>query len=521
MVTPSREKDAGALAARLVNAAQPPAGLATVRMLAAEAQAYHHLNPYPWFEFRQWKLETRGPYPRCMPFPRSAVRRSARWLFGKPVQITAPGNAKLEAWLRRQWQDNRMPTRMVAGAEKGGQQGGIALKFSFDREAETPLSIQTLSVVDQVRLYYHPHDRDRLLLARVQYPYYDAAVNKWFIYREEWTDAEEIHYEPQEARWVGSDINGVKAPQIAVVADGKTDPDRYARWQIATREPNPFQLIPLLPIRNLECDDTWGVGDLWGLFRVIDRVNLTYHLMDRSNQRDEPSLFFLDVDVEEKDAGRPLAPQENLSLKSDEDGAGAPRKGEVIQVEAKGTIRPHMVDYAKDLRQQVLLASGAVEVDPEAITGHGNLTQAVLMQLFAPLVELTEEKRKTYGEDGICKFLELVARGLKNAQGVTGMKVEEVAAVNPDDHDTYDVQLGWSPYFASAEDEKTITVSRLASEISQGLMTRERALQKVAVIEGIDDVAALEKDLKDWEPPVPPEAAPAQPGTPPAEKDKA
>ncbi len=483
------------LAALLIGVKRSPTGFEAIRGLAAEALAYHSLNPYPWYHFREWKVEERGPYPKCMPFGRTAVKRSARWLFGKPLQINVPADKRLETFLRQAWQDNRMPTRMVAAATRAGFEGGLALKFAFDETASPKLSIQTLSVTEDVRTYYDPHDRDLLLMARVQYPYWDPVDGEWYFYREEWTAEAEVHYFPIKATFQTPSYMGIRFPPIAVTSDGGKSPDDYEHWEIDTKRSgaNPFGVIPIVPVKNLDADEPFGMGDLWGLFRVIDRVNLTYHLMDKSNQFDsEPNLIFKDIDAERTDIDRPLAPGQPLSVKSDETLEGKDAQGEVILLEARGHLRPAMLEYAKDLRKQVLLDSGSVEVDQAEITNKGNMTQAVLTQVYAPLIELTGEKRKTYGEDGVCKFLELVAVGLKNA----GMPVDEVAGVDPGNHETYDVQIGWPDYFALTEDEKTAQVTRVEQEVGAGLNTHERAIETVARVENIEDVGKLKDELK-------------------------
>lgn len=491
------------LAAKLIGVQRAPAGYAELLQVAQEAEAYHALNPYPYWHFQEWKTEERGPYPRCMPFGRTAVLRGARWLFGKPVQINAgpqPGRGEkldnlLEKYLRQAWQANRMPTRMVAAATRAGYQGGMALKFAYNAQNPVPLSFQTLTA-DTVRCYYHPHNRNQLLMVRVQYPYQDPVTGAWMLYREEWTAEEEVHYAPIPAQIMPTYVNtpqgSVAGVPFFVAASDRELPDASGAWSDPQRQRNPFGVIPITPIKNLDADAAMGVGDLWGLFRVIDRVNLTYHLMDKSNQFDsEPNLIFLDVDIDQADGDRPSMPGQPRSLKSDEGAGGEKRQGQVILNEATGALRPQMMEYARDLRKMILAAASSVEVDQAEFTNKGNLTQAVLSQLYGPQIEITEEKRTTYGEDGICKFLETCAVGLTNA----GLRIPELKGVNPQDHDTYDVTLKWPAYFALAEEEKLSVVTRLNTEVSSHLMSQERAVEAVAVLEGVEDVADLLEEV--------------------------
>ena len=271
-------------------------------------------------------------------------------------------------------------------------------------------------------------------MARVQYPYFDAQDGKTYWYREEWTDQEEVHYDP--------------IPDELFTL-GKPIPDEYDGWRIRRRSRNPFGVIPITAIRNIETDDLWGVGDLWDLYRVLDRIHLTYHLMDKSNQFDsEINPIFIDARVDESDIDKPLQPGQPLQLQSDND----QNKAQVVLPEARGSLRPAMMEYARDLRRQVLDAASSVMVEPGDLTNKGNLTVAVLQQLYLPQIEITEEKRKTYGENGLCLFLSRMAQGLQRA-GVS-------LGVNESDEATYSVDLLWPAYFERSEDEKAAVTGR-------------------------------------------------------------
>ena len=78
------DKDIEKLAAGLIGTGSLPPGLDWMREHAREARAYHMLDPYPLYHFRDWKSEERGALPRCLPIAKSIVRRGARWLFGDP-----------------------------------------------------------------------------------------------------------------------------------------------------------------------------------------------------------------------------------------------------------------------------------------------------------------------------------------------------------------------------------------------------------------------------------------------------
>jgi len=478
------DSDVAAMAANLINTRHLPAGLPAVQATAAEAWAYHRLDPYPEHYFGGWKAEDRGPLPKCLPIARSIVRRGARWLFGQGVQIECAQNEELEVFLRGVWQANRMRARMRARAVHGGVEGGIVLKFAWaGPDAPVPAPISTLSVCEECRLYYHPHDRDRILMARIQYPYTEQSTGEQWYYREEWTDAQEVHYRPVR----GADLAAARAT-----------PDNFEGWQIASQEANPFGEIPLVHIRNTDTDQVWGEGDLWGLYRVLDRVHLCYHLMDRSNQFDsDTNPIYIDAELEGDDIDKPLQPGQPVLLKSD--GAGEGRQAKVQFPPAGNALRPQMMEYARDLRKQVLAAASSSEIDTAEVTNRGNLTQAVLTQLYLPQIEATEDKRISYGEDGIARLLELMARCLARIGALDG--------VSPDDPESYGVELVWPAYFELTQEERTALTGRLQEQELQGYVTHTRAVREVAEAEGRDP-DAVEEELEK-EPP-PPRAAPAE-----------
>jgi hypothetical protein len=469
-------------AAQLIGVRAVPAGLSRIKELALESRAYHVMDPYPFHHFRDWKTEDRGPLPRCLPVARGIVGRGASWLFSRAPQITVPGNATFETFLKSAWRAERMPARLVAMAKEAALDGGIVLKFAYDSKRKPqPLSISALSLIDQARLYYDPHDCENLLMARVQYRYFDAIVGRTYWYREEWTAEEEVHYFPLPDDQLGT-------------TKFRKDPDTFEGWTISSRAANPFGLIPCVHIKNLETDDAWGVGDCWDLYRILDRINLTFHLMDKSNQFDsEPMNVFLDVELDEHDIDQPLSPGQDLQLHTTPSADGTGQQGKVIPIEHAGRLRPAMMEYAKALKSEVMAAASSIEVDQAEFTNKGNLTVAVLQQIYLPLIRMTEMKRKVWGGDeecdgGLTSFFATIGQGLTNLGVSLGVT---------DDPDSYTAALGWHPFFQASEDEKTASVGRLQEEEVAGYVTHERAIEEVARIEGRDDVQQLKEDLEE------------------------
>ncbi len=461
---------------------QKPQDLVRLQRDAERAWAYHCLNPYPRFAYTSWKTEDLGPLPRCRAVPRRAVKRGARFLFGKGIEIRCAGNEALETFLRDAWTANKMPARAVAMAERGAVEGGVCLKFSYDPDAIPQLSIQTLSLVSQVRLYYHPHNRSRLLMARVQYSYYDAADGKTKWYREEWSDLNLVVYLPVDDEKIGR----------------TGDPDTYENWfkDEALSGPNPFRVIPVVPIKNIETDDLYGTGDLWELWGLIDDLNLVWYQMKRSNQFDsELNPWLIDAEVDDEDIDKPVKPGQPMDIKSSS--SDSSKQAKVVFPDGGNGLRTSMMDYAKELRREIEEATGTVSVDSDSVTNKGNLTQAVLHQLYQVLLETNAEKQKSYGQNGIEPFLEAVAKGLAYHK-VPGLGVTD----NPD---TWNVEVNWPASFELTNEEKLAVVGRIQEEEVAGYTTHDRAVETIAQLEGVHDVKALKEELAKEPKPTPTE----------------
>lgn len=412
--------------------------------------------------------------PACRPFVRHITTKGARWLFGKGLDFECD-KENLTEEINEIWEYNRMNQKMVAAARLAGQSGSIALKFSYDEENKgKEVNIQILDGTEYVRWYYNPHDVDELLMARIQYPY-QGDDGKFYWHREDWYPDKLVKYKPRPT----------SHSNMHDTLEGVTDVDEGEGWEPLPDEPNEFGVIPVTQVRNIETGGTFGAGDLWGLWQSIDQINFAYDLAHKHNQLAVwPKRVYIDL-MAEGDEAVIDGPGASESLLSEGD-----KPGQFLQVEVKGDVREHLDNFAKELLYMVYDSSGSVMLRTEDITNKGNLTQSVLTQLYAPLIETTGEKRDSYGENGVCKFLETMSIGLNNLKKGFG----EV-----------DVQAKWPEFFDLTEDELKILTERKTSMVGSGLITRERAVKEIARAEGMKDLDEIVKEL-------PPEPAPESGG---------
>jgi hypothetical protein len=461
-----------------------PPGYNMYCKLGMESRAYYRMDPYPFYGFTTWKTEELGPYPRCLPLVHSIINRSAIWLFGKQIKLGFPANEEIEKDFLRHWQLNNMDTRLVPMAKTGGQEGAIAIKFSYDgANKDKPLRFQILSNINQVKFFYDPHDAEELLMVRIQYPYQDFNDGNWYWYREEWTKEYEVHYKPIIISKYGM-MNSTLRLNLA--DPWYPDVDTKVPWEETQRLPNKFRVIPIVKIKNQSDGTEFGIGDVFGLTRTIDRINLTYHLMDKSNQLEiDPRIAYIDLVPEDQDsADMPTNPGGAISMKTrepEEEGQPNPTQGKIQLLESNGVIREHLNIYANELKQQLFDAVGAVFPRQEHITNKGSLTQSVLIQMFAPLLEVIGEKRKNYGPNGICKLYQTVVYALGNLGIEPYNKLKVSSLVD----EQLTVNITWFSQFMQSEDEKLSQVDRYNREVDAGFVLPRSAIVAISEMEEI------------------------------------
>ncbi len=477
----------------LIGTKNMPSHYGLIRSLSRTARAYHSLQPYPSYSnmTKNWKIEERGPFPRCRPFVQNIVNKGATWLFGKPITFRVAEEAKekpepgkkpkgkydeLNEKINKAWADNDMQSMSRVSAIIGANSGGVFVKFSYDETKDKPIQIDVLDPAEQVRLFWDPDNIDELLMARIQYPYYDAVKGQTYWMREDYTDQTHVTYKPIEMSVI-TGIGVFNDPYQAV-----DQIDGWDKWEEESREANPFGIIPGWYIRNRKNGTEYGEGDLWTMFDTIDQINFTRNLAHLDNQNSiDPTRAYIDLDA--ADGDQPGTGENKVEVLQSKAGDGTDKKqGKIQVIESNAAMRDPLDSFASELIRELYNAVGSVDLDPEDVTNKGNLTSAVMIQMYAPLVERTGEKRQCYGEDGYCVLFERMAKGLSTL-GVEGWEPVE------------DIQVVWPPYFEETEDEKTLLANRQAMLVESNLTTHEMAVREIANSDGIQDIDAHLSDV--------------------------
>lgn len=458
--------------------------------MAKMTTAYYFCNPYPWYGFNQWKTEDNGPYPQCYPIVTAIVDKSAHWLFGKPIQFTFNTNPEVMAEISNIWKYNGLDSKLETYAQRGGVCGSLFMMFQLDKEADAPVKVRIYEVPEHAILYYDPLDADKLLMVRIQFPMIDYDTGKTVWFRQEWTDELIVTYKPKEAS-VGT-FNLALSPYDFKATPGY-DTINDKEFEIEKSIPNPFGFIPGHEIKNKHGVSDFPVCDLYGLFGVIDRINLNYYLLDESNQlQKDPNYAVIDLEpVSDDDGLYPSGPGTITTLQTVQDDNGNVKQGDIKILESSGKVLPLIKEHIAELKAMIFDATGSVFLRQDSITNKGALTMSVLTQMYAPLIEATNKKRKSYGNEGIVKFINKLVFGL----GKLG--IEPFNSLKLESYSSKELvtNILWFEQFDISEVEKGQKSQRLMEECDGGYLEIEATVRLIAQMEELELTEDQVKEL--------------------------
>jgi hypothetical protein len=432
-------------------------------MLVSSLQSrdYYDGNPYPRHAFSsaQWPA-AKGPIPTALPYTETLIRESAEFVFrnGAP-QFSVADDDAADDLLQEIIEANSF--EWVALAENAGNQGAIAAKFSIDLDSPCPVRIAFLNIPQECRVWVDPHDVRRPLMARIQYPYRDLVDGRWYYFREEWTDTLHVTYFPKYAG--GEEVSDplFLPGYTANLGDGKG-------WVEEAREANEVGLIPVTVIRNRALSgNPMGEGDCWRLFRLMDRIALTMHGEDRSNQlHSEPIQVAINARI---DNDGPVLAGEPLEIRNDGD-----KPADFKLIEPSGAAREFSHRSIDKWEELLYAGAGLSRLDPHAVSNKGNMTALALTMIYSRTIATSDRKRKLWGEDGMCVLFRNILLALKRVGGV-----KEVAGVTEDTR----VSCTWPTYFEETPQDLETTTDRTAKQVDAGFLTPELGAERVAKAE--------------------------------------
>lgn len=268
----------------------------------------------------------------------------------------------------------------------------------------------------------------------------------------------------------------------------------------AYREPNKLGFVPVVVIENEDSPLDLSLGDFHRFRPILQRIDLGYHLMDISNQREAfPNLILLDI--EDSSFDRELEVGDAMIMQSLMNEEGEQLQGKAQMLESTGSIKTHMEKYLADQKSHLFEAKGVVMARAEEVTNKGNMTPAVMSQMYAPVTMKLLTRRSSFGRRGILEILKMLAKVTSVATGLEEDGMREIAQLHPLDFYN-DVQLHWfDAHFPIPELELKAKVDRILLERDANLIRPEDAVRKVAELERLPGASAwideMVKEYKD------------------------
>jgi hypothetical protein len=389
-------------------------------------------------------------------------------LFGRPITFKVYENPAASEWLNTVWRGSLMGSRALHMARVAGQCGTVALTFSYDEARRYPWQINVMDAFDDAIIEIPENDP------------WDATEMRVISSDEEQVRVTDymadvvITYKPFRRTDLNSSIGfitgGFNGTAMAAYLASKD-------LIVEKQEVNPLGIVPGWYAKNREGMGQFGTGDLWTMFEHIDALNLNCDLAYKHNQTEVyPRTVYRDVDPSENDSIKPMAPGQDIVVESMDD-----KNGDVYTLPSNSSVREHLKSDIETMIRELYDATGSVLIRMDEITNKGAMSGAVIEQLYAPLLEITTEKRATYGTAGIAEFGRrmLVAASNMNQIAYNGEEIE----------------ILWPSMLQLAEDDLYNIAKRQKLLLDSGLTTKKRAIEALAKSEGVLDLQSLTSEI--------------------------
>lgn len=429
--------------------------------------------------YTEWDETEKGPRPLIQPVPKRLVEIGAQFLFSQAPKFIFEDESKnedgntetppLQQLLDDIIEMNNFSDMLLPEARAAGVEGATVFKFAWTPQVkDRPISIQSQSAHDAT-WFRDDLDSGIVNMVRLQFKYSDSNNDFW-IYREDWTTDTFKLYD--KLKTTENDDNGV----FQQFVKGEWPSKSY---------PNAMGVIPYTYIYNRKLKGLMnGVGDYWDLFGMFDNLNHTAWLEHHSNQLDgDPIIALMNAGFEGT-----IKPGAVLQLT----GQGA----NIIRLEAGNGLRDAIRQYKVDTKQMIYDAAGYDDVDPAAITNKGNLTRAVWEMVYSKTLKTINEKRKHWGQPGLCQFFGDMLLGLSRLPDARAM-YPALTDVDENDRHSYTPIIQWPELFQITGEERTAIIADALASIDNGFLPRRRATEMVATAWGIEDTTMLLEEVAD------------------------
>lgn len=328
-------------------------------------------------------------------FGRLIVDKGSSFLFGQDVTSEAPGGGAAQAWLDECWRRNKRGLALQKLSVNGGVTGQAFAKLvPAPRPGDYPrvvvLDTQTVDVV------WADDDYEDVLEYQITSPRTETEQRRQLIQR-------------------------LDSGTWQIVDQVQDLPAQDGIWHTVRTSPWPYTFAPIVACQNLPApNDFWGIGDLTDdvihILLVLNRVASHYAKIIRVHAY--PKTWSRGLGSRTIRAGiddvinlpSETAELHNLEMQSD--------------LSSTAALLDRLLDYLSFISRTPKVALGAPDQE-------GALSGVAMQLRYAPLVEKTETKRRTYGDLLVELDRGLLALGGWGEQIVTQLHWPELLPSDP------------------------------------------------------------------------------------------
>lgn len=296
---------------------------------------------------------------------RVIVDKGVSFLFGQDVtfEIDETTTTPAEEWLASCWQANRQMTFLQKLALNGGVCGHVFVKIVLDPQYAYP----RLILLDPATVLpvWDPHDIERVLRYRIQYPATDPDTGKPITIRQ----------------WI--ELDGA----VWRITDQVSRADS-TQWVTTAENTWPYPWPPIVDCQNLpNPNEYWGLPDLGeDLLQLNESINFVLSNLAR----------IIRFHAHPKTWGRGFTAQQ-LKIAVDETIVLPSPDAELHNLEMESDLASSIALYER-LREALHEVARVPDVATGKLDRTGPLSGVALSILYQPLIEKTETKRRTYGD---------------------------------------------------------------------------------------------------------------------------
>jgi hypothetical protein len=294
---------------------------------------------------------------------RVIVDKGISFLFGQDIDFELDETRQTleEQWLQECWNANKKMTFLQKLALNGGVCGHVFVKIV----AGSPYPRLILLDPATVLPIWDPHDIERVLRYRIQYPATDPQTGKPITIRQ----------------WI--ELDGA----VWRITDQVSRADS-TQWVTTAENTWPYPWPPIVDCQNLpNPNEYWGLPDLGeDLLQLNEGINFVLSNLAR----------IIRFHAHPKTWGRGFTAQQ-LSIAVDETIVLPSPDAELRNLEMLNDLSSSIAFYER-LREALHEVARVPEVATGRMENVGQLSGVALSILYQPLIEKTETKRRTYGD---------------------------------------------------------------------------------------------------------------------------